>query len=102
MAANHETWVRIPHAPPFNPGKPDLFRAEDEGLFVKLLPSQCLLVPFTVRTKEPADVFPRRARLGPSREIANFASEPVGIARRIQVHSGKAFGDMGPWWAGRV
>jgi hypothetical protein len=30
-------------------------------------------------------VFPRRARLGPSRDIPDFASAPVGVARRIPV-----------------
>jgi hypothetical protein len=44
-----------------------------------------LLVSFTVRTKEPADVFPRRARLGPSCIITCFASAPAGDARRIPV-----------------
>jgi hypothetical protein len=32
-----------------------------------------LLVSFLVRTKEPADVFPRRARLGRLRIITCFA-----------------------------
>lgn len=64
---------------------PDSFRAECLGFLHEHPKAIHLLVPFTVRTKEPADVFPRRARLGSSREIANFASEPVGIARRIPV-----------------
>ena len=65
---------------------PTKFRAEDERVIRKPpLPSQCLLVPFTVRTKEPADVFPRRARLGPPCDIPDFASAPVGVARRILV-----------------
>ena len=46
-----------------------------------------LLVPFTVRTKEPADVFPRRARPSPPRDIPDFASAPVGVTRRTWIQN---------------
>lgn len=69
----------------FTPAKPDSFRAECPGFLHEHPKAIHLLVPFTVRTKEPADVFPRRARLGPPRDITEFASAPFGVARRIPV-----------------
>ena len=69
----------------FTPAEPDSFRAAGHGFLHETPTTIPLLVPFTVRTKEPADVFPRRARLGPSRDITDFASAPVGVARRILV-----------------
>ena len=58
----------------FNPAPLDLFRAEFRKVTSSnTLPELNLLVSFTVRTKEPADVFPRRARLGRLRIITCFA-----------------------------
>ena len=84
------------------PAQLDSFRADSQGLYATSLSESLARPSFTVRTKEPADVFPRRARLGPPRIITCFASAPAGDARWIQVQSGKPFGDMGPWWTGRA
>ena len=70
----------------FTPAKPDSFRAASQGLYATSLSESLARKNFTVRTKEPTAVFPRRARLGPSCDITDFASAPVGVARRIQVY----------------
>ena len=58
----------------FNPAPLDLLRAEFRKVTSSnTLPELNLLVSFTVRTKEPADVVPRRARLGRLRIITCFA-----------------------------
>ena len=71
--SSYETWVRIPHAPPSFPVQLDSFRAYSQGLLLASLGESLVRHSFTVRTKEPADVFPRRARLGSSRDITDFA-----------------------------
>ena len=77
--------VRVRNASPFIPAMLDSFRADSQGLYATSLSESLARPSFTVRTKEPADVFPRRARLGPSCDIPDFASAPVGVARRILV-----------------
>ncbi len=48
------------------------FEPTEKGYFYYPLAIH-LLVIFYSPDKEPADVFPRRARLGPSRDITEFA-----------------------------
>lgn len=55
------------------PAQLDSFRADSPGLLLASLSESLARYSFTVRTKEPADVFPRRARLGSSRDITDFA-----------------------------
>ena len=55
------------------PSKLASFRADSQGLLLASLGESLARYFFTVRTKEPADVFPRRARLGSSRDITDFA-----------------------------
>ena len=71
--SSYETWVRIPHAPPSFPVQLDSFRAYSPGLLLASLSESLARYSFTVRTKEPDDVFPRRARLGRLRIITYFA-----------------------------
>ena len=74
MAADHVTQVRIPHVPPVHSGDAGFLSSRLlQGYSQTTQSAQLARHYFTVRTKEPADVFPLRARLGPPRIITGFA-----------------------------
>lgn len=59
MAADHETWVRIPHVPPFPPATLESFEPNVMGSCTNIPRQSTCSSSLSVRTKEPAAVFPR-------------------------------------------
>lgn len=85
MAADHETWVRIPHVPPVNSGPAGFISSRQSWVLARNSHDHSLARLLYSPDQRAHRRVPAWARLGPPRDITDFASAPVGVARRIPV-----------------